>query len=193
MLIIGIIISSCENDSDNVKPDFQLDTPNQLTELEYEIYSLIINQDFGSYEITIYQKTSINNKDNPNDIIKSDDYIDIEDSTIESYYNLNSKEYVLDNRISSDNGKTSMISTNEYDYFFKGQNDNQNWNNFYDFHPNSFGLLQFSRIGFNKDLTQAIVSYNRSDKNGNGSFTIYYLNKTDENWEINPYMTIIAN
>ena len=193
MLIIGMIFSSCENDSDNLKPEFQLESPSQLTELEYEIYSLILNRDFKSSDLTIYQKTSINNKDNPDNIIKSDDFINIEDSTIESYYNLNSKEYVLDNQISFDNGKISMISSSDYDYFFKEQNDNQNWINFYKYFPNSFGLIQFSRIGFNNDLTQAIVNYKRSDKNGNGTFNIYYLTKTDENWEINIYEIIISN
>lgn len=37
MLIIGIIFSSCEKDSDNEKPDFQLETPSQLTELDYDL------------------------------------------------------------------------------------------------------------------------------------------------------------
>ena len=193
LLIIGIIISSCENDSDDLKTDFQLETPDELTELEYELYSLILNRDFKSSDLTIYQKTSINNKDNPDNIIKSDDFINIEDSTIESYYNLNSKEYVLDNQISFDNGKISMISSSDYDYFFKEQNDNQNWINFYKYFPNSFGLIQFSRIGFNNDLTQAIVNYKRSDKNGNGEFRIYYLDKIDKNWEIQIYLFVIAN
>ena len=100
MLIIGMIFSSCENDSDNLKPEFQLESPSQLTELEYEIYSLILNRDFKSSDLTIYQKTSINNKDNPDNIIKSDDFINIQDFRIESYYNFNSKEYVLDSQIS---------------------------------------------------------------------------------------------
>jgi hypothetical protein len=193
MLIIGMIFSSCENDSDNVKPEFQLESPSQLTDLEYEIYSLILDKDFNNSDLTIYQKTSINNIENQDDSIKSNELLNIEDSTIENYYYLNSNEYILDNRIAFNNGNISMISSNEYDYFFNDEDDNQNWKNFYKYYPTSFGIIQFSRIGFNNDFTQAIVNYSRNDINGNGTFNIYCLTKTNGNWEIQIYEIIISN
>tara|TARA_R110002033_G_scaffold38169_1_gene77459 strand:+ start:86 stop:346 length:261 start_codon:yes stop_codon:yes gene_type:complete len=86
-----------------------------------------------------------------------------------------------------------MISSNEYKYLFKGQNDNQNWENFYNFYPSSFGIVQFSRVGFNNDLTQAILNYTRFDRNENGELRFYYLTKTNEKWRIQFYGEIRTN
>ena len=86
-----------------------------------------------------------------------------------------------------------MISHDEYDYFFNGENDTKNWNSFYNYYPNSFEVIQFSRIGFNNNFTEAVVNHQQYNNNGNGQFTINYLSKANGIWEIQIYQNVISN
>lgn len=110
ILIVGMIFLSCEKDSDLEKSVFQLETPSQLTELEYNIYSIILNENIKNSDVAIYQKTSMVDKEMAGKLFQTDQLNVLEDSTIESYYNLNSVEYFL---VVPHYRKTPLLTENE--------------------------------------------------------------------------------
>ena len=193
ILFFGIIFSSCEKESDAEIPVFQLEEPSQLNELEYDIYTLILNENIKNSDVVIHQKTSIIDEKLADYMFQNDSLNIVDDFTIENYYNLNSVDSFLDNKFDFDNGKVSLISPSEFNYLFRNQNDNQNWDNFYEFYPSSFGIVQFSRIGFNNEFTQAILDYSRFDRDENGEQRFYFLTKIDEIWRIKFYGEIRTN
>ena len=193
ILLFGIIFSSCEKESDAEIPVFQLEEPSQLNELEYDIYTLILNENIKNSDVVIHQKTSIIDEKLADYMFQNDSLNIVDDFTIENYYNLNSVDSFLDNKFDFDNGKVSLISPSEFNYLFRNQNDNQNWDNFYEFYPSSFGIVQFSRIGFNNEFNQAILDYSRFDRDENGEQRFYFLTKIDEIWRIKFYGEIRTN
>lgn len=189
LLIIGVIISSCESDSEIEKPQFELATPSEFTELEYEIYSLILNEEFSDSNIVINQQTRI-----ITDVsILDNGRFELDDSLIQSYLESSSNEFFLDDKFNYKGGEINMISSAENEYFFdsEGENWEEKANEFDEYFPNSRGVIQFSRIGFNNDFTEALVQFSRMDYLS-GDFIIYYLNKNGENWELNEFVYIIT-
>lgn len=134
LLIIGVIISSCESDSEIEKPQFELATPSEFTELEYELYSLILNEEFSDSNIVINQQTPI-----ITDVsILDNGRFELDDSLIQSYLESSSNEFFLDDKFNYKGGEINMISSAENEYFFdsEGENWEEKANEFDEYFPN---------------------------------------------------------
>jgi hypothetical protein len=60
----------------------------------------------------------------------------------------------------------------------------EEWKTFYSLYPHSNGYLRLSRVGFNKDLSEALVStgWMRGEREGEGKY--FLLSKVDGKWHV---------
>ena len=58
------------------------------------------------------------------------------------------------------------------------------WDNFYKKYKNSIGILEFSKIGFNKDRTQAFFYYSKISAFLNGSGHYAFYEKKNGKWKM---------
>lgn len=108
---------------------------------------------------------------------------DLSDEIIKDFNLKNDKAYQLQRKFTFA-GKYELMSENDVSkIFYEAEGDlDSGWENFKNKYPNSFGYIQFSRIGFNKDRNQALI-YSTSS---GGSFSaegsyIFYV-KEKEKW-----------
>jgi len=151
---------------------FSLDLPDMIAQKEYDlicqVFDSIIVQQATDFWITSYStiKQSINDLD-------SFAYI--------NYVDKNKMSYNLD---SSKISKTDirLISIAERDYLIDNPDFNYSWEPFFDKYPDSQGLWTISRIGFNSDSTEAMLSYGFS-KPFYGMDIINYYKLIDKKWQ----------
>ena len=60
----------------------------------------------------------------------------------------------------------------------------EGWKEFYQLYPQSNGYLHFSRVGFNKERTEALVhvGWMRGSLEGQGQY--FLLSKKDGKWQV---------
>ncbi len=84
----------------------------------------------------------------------------IAETTLDSFRIRNAEPMTLTNRLPL-RLPYVWISEQEVKEIFR---DSQGWKRFYERYPGSQGIMEFSRVGFNSDLTQALVYVgNQSD------------------------------
>ena len=151
---------------------FSLDTPDLIAQKEYDlicqVFDSIIVQQATDFWITSYStiKQSINDLD-------SNAYLNYVDNNKLSY-NLDSSMILKTNM--------KLISLEERDYLINNPEFNYSWEPFFDKYPDSQGLWTISRIGFNSDSTEAMLSYGFS-KPFYGMDIINYYKLMDNKWQ----------
>ena len=151
---------------------FSLDTPDLIAQKEYDlicqVFDSIIVQQATDFWVTSYStiKQSINDLD-------SNAYLNYVDNNKLSY-NLDSSMILETNM--------KLISLEERDYLINNPEFNYSWEPFFDKYPDSQGLWTVSRIGFNSDSTEAMLSCGFS-KPFYGMDIINYYKLIDNNWQ----------
>ena len=174
-LAIAVSFTGCNKD------EFSLDI---LDDLDYKIYSLILDERFSNIEFTVRQETTPWIEINLNGIFErllSD--ADADTSVFIDYISKNETIHYLDSNKFEVAGKVViLISAEELEEYF---DDWFHWDWFYDKYPDSNGLIVFTRIGYNSDKSQAVVGLERAPGGHGGEGYFVYLAKNDNNeWEI---------
>jgi hypothetical protein len=163
----AVVINETSNESDitpNSENEFY--SSDIIPDYEYEVYSSvissIISSDFSHTsinKIVISQLTS-------NQTICYNSYYDCfqnfknyslkNDSILgDDYKNKNAVAYKLENKFSIAQ-TVIFISRGEFNKIFQNV---KGWDSFYEKYPNSAGIISISRVGFNRNRTQAILGF----------------------------------
>lgn len=189
LLIISFISGSCEKDTDQERPEFTLEKADVIPELEYEIYSLVINEIYTSTQIVISQhsETSLDLLDWSRDMF-IDGNPDVDTTIFENYRSANDSSCIFDDKFTSDDKQIILISHSELQYIFDDMEIEENWRDFHEEYPASGGLTGFTRIGFNDTYTEAVFEISKQYGGLGGDGKIVYLVKQGNNWIIKDIM-----
>lgn len=183
---IALFLVNCDNKSDIIEPEFKLSTADKLDDNEYQIYSLILNEEFTSNDLVVTQKTSKSNFSLTNDSFQplKTEFTNINATIFTALVDNNVLAYNLENKFTVPTKKTTLISYEELLYFFNSKDINQGWSNFYRKYPNSNGTIEMSRVGFNSDKSQAIVAVGHYYGSLGADGLLIYLTKEQNSWRI---------
>jgi hypothetical protein len=190
LIISSICILSCKKDFSANKPEFKLEQADYLSQEEYEIYSLVINEIYTD-TIVIQQNTNTDievSKDSYFYSFLSDSNPNIDSSLFDNYILQNDTSYCFSNNFNCPDLQIRLISTSELQYIFEGQDINNDWDKFYIDYPNSNGIINFTRIGFSKNHTQALFEIGRQYGSLGGEGQIVYLEKINNLWVIRNFV-----
>ena len=150
---------------------------------EYEVYSSVILSRNYSQEVNriVIQQLTNNQtwcanydcfQNFKNFSLKKDSML------VNDFKNKNAKAYNLENKFSIPQ-TVILISEEELNEIFQNA---KGWDAFYEKYPNSSGVIQISRVGFNSNQTQAILyfGYQREPLWGEGY--LIFLTKDEGKW-----------
>lgn len=165
-------------------PDFELEPADSIPEIEYQVYSVVMDEVILNYSRMIISQETITKTDffdSYTDTLKS--IIGFDSKTIDNYILSSDSKYFLGDSIMIPNKKVKLISKKEHEYIFSSEDSNKNWDRFKDQYSDAKGIYYLSRVGFNTDYTQAIVEIENLAF-GSGIGYIIYLSKKEDSFEI---------
>lgn len=159
--------------------DFELD--------EYLIYSTVIDEWYSSdesKEVSIRDHTSIYQIGRPIEVeldyIKQQMLI-LEDEIINDFKAKNLRSYSLESFINQ-RAEYTIITQKEIDYIF---DHNPHWDSYYNRYPKSGGILTLSRVGFNRQRTQALLhAANQWNRSTGAGVYLLVVKQKDGSWKI---------
>ena len=105
----------------------------------------------------------------------------IVDSAIADYKKKNERKWLLQRQFEITKAY-EMISSDEINTIFNTEGT-EGWKTFYERHPDSGGLIEFSAVGFNASKTVAVVYAGHSCGSLCGGGTFHILRKVDGKWK----------
>ena len=189
IFFISILTFSCSDELS--KLTFPLETPDDITDEDYLIYSLVIDELYNSSSIVIKQKTGITfNETDFSEYLyeyfeNSENAKNISSETLSNYYSLNQTPFYFDNKFSCKNKEVLLISNEELNAIFNentSEDIDKSWEKYYSKYDKSNGFMSFTKIGYNNSKTQAIFEIHHSYESLGASTSIIYLEKEGENW-----------
>lgn len=186
-LITAISLFSCSTSEPKFEPEFSLHTADFHNQFDYEIYNFILEKYYSDSSVIIIRQKI--NYSLPSVFYIYEYYSEIKQSMPKvdttAYLNFirnNDSINYLDNSFKLKNSSIKLISESEWDYFFDKGHDA--WIYFYRRYSKSAGLIELSRIGFNKEMNQAVVEV-LLDKGWTGSRAyMYFITKENNNWVV---------
>ena len=145
---------------------------------ETKIYSLIINSYEKSKVIAIMDSSSIGRLGELDFKEAKESLIDLEEDTYNSFTYRNQGSASLRNLIYTSK-QMVWISNAEMNLIFR---EGRGWKEFYDKYGKTQGILTLSRIGFNKEKTQALVYYGNQSDWLAGSGRLLLFEKIEGTW-----------
>lgn len=144
--LIGILVLILTT---NCNPDSELET-------DYQVYSAVLIKTNDINNLTVVTSETVIGFDASIDQLKRD-LEGLQDETIDDF-NKKSKENIqLENKFSQ-RLNVKLFSKIEHDKIFEKTKDLDNaWRIFYTKYKKAQGITTFSRIGYNKERTQALV------------------------------------
>ena len=109
---------------------------------------------------------------------------DFDTTLVANLNEVNDTTCLFEDEFHSDDNQLIVVSSEELSYIFDSQDVNNNWQEFYRRYENAVGYIQFSRIGFNDDKTQAILEAGHFYGSLGAEGSIIYLVKQRGNWVI---------
>lgn len=104
---------------------------------------------------------------------------EVEEETLSDFKIKNAEEYLIIDLFDIEADVTLVTSAKLHEIFQKG-----GWTGFYETFPYAPGILIFSKVGFNSDMTQALVIVGNSVDILWASGVLYFLVKEDDVWTI---------
>jgi hypothetical protein len=179
------LLTSCSNDE--ATQQFPLEQSSNISSDDYDVYSVIIKS-YNFSTIIIEQKTAFGMSfiDSDNNFINelSEGNPGFEPQMVTTLCNNNQNSLFLGNSFEVSPTIVNLISESELSYIFDTDNLNNDWIQFYNIHPNTYGLNQFSAIAYNSDKTKALVETGFACGPLCGQGTLYYLEKVNGLWVI---------
>jgi hypothetical protein len=153
------------------------DTP--VTPDEYRVYDAVIDHLWpGDGQLIIEDQTDIRHLQSATQQI-GNNIAALKSETIDKFQLENQQEYPLSEQLNVHTNYV-LISRNQLSSILsKGKDLNTGWEEFYRIYPGTQGFISFSRVGFDAQMTQALVYVGnpRGALNGVG----YYLFLTQNN------------
>jgi len=184
------VINVTSNESD-ISPNTEHEeySSDIIPDSEYEVYSTVISSIISSD----FSHTSVNkiviNQLTSNQTICYTSYYDCFQNfknlslknislLVEDYKNKNAMPYKLENKFSIPQ-TVILISRGELNKLF---NNEKGWDAFYEKYPKSSGIIYISRVGFNRNQTQAILSFGYQAGWVWGKYYRIFLTKEEGKW-----------
>jgi hypothetical protein len=103
---------------------------------------------------------------------------------IKDFISKNKSKNKIDKNFLFDISNCKMISSKDIDLLFNNNLLKSDWSEFFRKYPESTGILSFSRVGFNKQKTHAILYVEKICGHicGTGSYLFYY--KSSGSWQV---------
>lgn len=187
-LFLLLILTNCFNKKDDVLPEYKLNPVDSIDVNEYQVYSLILKENFkSSKELVIKQKTVVliasSMINGYQESIKKDNP-DLDATLFSDFTEKNDSSFNLGTQLTVPSKTITLITSEEVAHFFTPTDVNQGWNDFYKKHPNSNGMIDLTRVGFNKDKDQAIVAVGHYYASLGAEGLLIYLVKKNNSWRI---------
>ena len=163
---------------------------------EYLVYSSIIEHNFKNKLIVINAFTMYEESPgNPGNLSDFKGYIHtfpgLSEQTIQSFIKRNNSSFALNNKLLKVKNKKIILQKREVIIrIFKEQNG---WDKYYRIFPGSQGFMTLSKVGFNSDISEAIVYMGNSSAFLGGGGSVIYLIKKDGRWIIKREMSSWAS
>jgi hypothetical protein len=188
LLFIAVLMGSCTKDNESIAPVFALQNADSISADEYAIYSVLLSESsFPKTQYEVQQSTSTAVDTNYKSLLctKAKELLPVIDTTLfDNYTKANARSYNLGNFFNASGKDIKLVASAELGYIFSSQDLNQNWNLFYSRYPDSGGVVEFTRVGFNKDHTQAITQIICTSATLDASGQILILTKVNNRWKI---------
>lgn len=154
-----------------------------VTDEEYKIYLAVLGKDREMF--VVRDKTGIDDTaKNYRKSIINEALRELSDETYEDFKVKTEKQASLEKKFPTRNNYT-LISLEElkksFAYVF---DDDINWDKFYQTHPKSRGIYTFSRVGFNRNGSQALVFVTNWCRSLCGEGIFYLLEKENGEWKV---------
>jgi len=187
LTIITIIISLFSCSTSEPEPTFCLHTADFHNQLDYDIYNFILEKYYSDSDVVIIRQ-KVNYTLSPyfyyhefyDDIKQNMPKVDT--TAYLNFISINDSINYLDNSFKLKTSTVKLISESEYDYFFDKGHDT--WIYFYRKYPKSVGLIELSRIGLNKEKTQAVVELLDSKGWTGSRGYMYFISIEKNNWVV---------
>jgi len=183
-LLVSLLFVNCDNKEETIEPEFKLNTADTLVDNEYQIYSLILKEQYQEItDFVIKQRTySLNSfslNESTVEFIQTE-VPDMDTSIFAKAIDINKLTFYLDNKFNVPNKSITLISDQEIAYLL----GDKSWDGFYNKYPDSKGMISFTRVGFNQDMTEAILEIGHSYESLGADGTLIYLTKDNNGWKI---------
>ncbi len=160
-----------------------------IPDSEYEVYSAVIlskNDPRSVKKIVIYPLTYNRTVCYNYECFQNFKNYSLKNDSIEDYKNKNARAYKLENKFSIPQ-TVILISEEELNQIFQSE---KGWDAFNERYPDSSGIIQISRAGFNTNQTQAILyySYQRGAVWGEGY--LFFLTRDEGEWRVKEQVSL---
>ncbi len=157
-------------------------SPEAVEKEEYAVYSALIGINYPAELIVIRDHTSpgleSGGLDETMEYIQEE--MSIEQELVDSFKARNDQSYPLDDAFTL-KAKVILVSDADLHDIFNAQSG---WDEFYKQYPDSQGEMTLSRVGFNHDMTEALVYVGNQSYYLAGAGWYVWLVKVNGAWEI---------
>ncbi len=189
VILFPILFSGCVDDNSNNENedddgyyfiDENLIGNGTIEDEEYKVYTAVLQQmDYinSNIELFVIEEWTSNRylfDDFWIDFFKKETKVGLNTSLIKNYQQKNIMIYRLQNNFSITQNVVLISYQQLHEIFDRGGW----WDEFYDRYPNSTGIIELSRVGFDNNRTQAILYFGNQagGKAGIGYFILLYKN-----------------
>jgi hypothetical protein len=180
-------LTNCSKDDNRNAREFHLKNSDNLDDLDYQLYSLVLDELFPETENPVVnQATSAFSASLGREYIQSmiDAYPEMDTTVFSDYILVNDTVFYLEDKFSVASKKVTLVSDEEINYIFNTTDINKGWEEFYRRYPDSNGTISFSRIGYSKDKTRAMVELGNMYASLGGEGRIIFLKFENNQWKI---------
>ena len=192
-ILASFLIVSCDKDTIE-EPVFNLEQADQIADEDYAIYSYVVNEIYHQQNYVVKQKSITNvsfhvERENSNFIASlNENYPEFDQTLLTVMSSVNSSTILFGDNFTSGSNQIKVVSNEEISYIFsKGEEDdaiNGGWYAFYDTYEGFSGIIQFTRIAYNEDRTQAYLEFVNSYASLGADANMVYLVKENNSWII---------
>ncbi len=192
-ILASFLIVSCDKDTIE-EPVFNLEQADQIADEDYAIYSYVVNEIYHQQNYVVKQKSITNvsfhvERENSNFIASlNENYPEFDQTLLTVMSSVNSSTILFGDNFTSGSNQIKVVSNEEISYIFsKGEEDdaiNGGWYAFYEKYEDVSGILQFTRIAYNEDRTQAYLEFVNSYASLGADANMVYLVKENNSWII---------
>lgn len=110
-------------------------------------------------------------------------------ATYDDYLGKNNRPYKLGNSFSV-RVKYVIVDFGDVEKLFERTNVDDGWKEFYRLYPDSRGYVAFSRVGFDREMDEALVSMSLMCNSLCGEGRMFLMKKRDGRWEVEKQYTM---
>ena len=180
IVLAVLLLMGCEEDKTNLV--YELNKPDDLPADVYEVYSMIIDNQFSAQEyILLQQETDSSVHEEHCYRLYENQTTDLDTGTIGHYLRNNHESYNLDTDFDADI-QVKLITNEELKSY--GLNSHKGWDSFHKNYPGARGVLYFTLPGFNDSATKGLFEYTWHSGMDESEHYMVYLKKTEGEWHM---------